>query len=806
MLRSRVGKVWRFERLEFSQILTRYAIGVVITAYAILDPALETQVSSSPGSIAILLVVAWIIGFGLLLHLLIWPHRHILRRMVSIFADALALSLVIHYGERSAAIFFPVYLWVILGNGFRFGIAYMYVSMAVNGICFIIMVLATPYWRQEWQFSAGLLIAIIAIPIYCSSLIRKLRASMKQATAASTAKTEFLSMISHELRTPLNAILGLAQISKITATTAQERENAASTEIAAHRLTRMLDSILKFQAVESGARRVRERPFNVIETLSEVESIVAPLASKKRLKLQFVFRTALPREIRSDPDIIQTIILNLVTNAIKYTKRGAIIVEVAFLNKQGRMTLHIEVHDSGPGIDPDMQDRIFDEFVRLAPNGTEDEGGVGLGLSLCKSLTGLLGGSIDCISARGKGSTFRVDIPAEPFEAAQSQIGQDIKIVTFGLDHLALAGAGPEFTVLQSCEEGALTARDEPCGPSAEELVVTADPSQMASADWEGLSRLPDHSPLIAVSPGSDTSNEFSARATAIVPSAGDLSPELIRTVAHWHRRHLPCVSENLKPSASREKTVLVADDNLMNRQVIARMLQLDGYMVVEAQTGEDALEHLLTEEIDVAILDVNMPDQDGTEVCKTYQSVTAKETAAVIAGLTADISEETRSRCLEAGMFDVLSKPLDLEDLRSFLSRSIGDPSEATPSTLREAHEEEVPVLDNERLSFLIELFGVEAFKNNLLTTFETELRANIERLKAEVPFLHFGYSQAVLHAIKSSAKTIGALRLVKLVSTAENSPLLFEEAGSYEAIANELNTFMVSCKKALKGHEKVD
>lgn len=331
------------------------------------------------------------------------------------------------------------------------------------------------------------------------------------------------------------------------------------------------------------------------------------------------------------------------------------------------------------------------------------------------------------------------------------------------------------------------------------------DPSRMASADWVGLNRVPDHTPLIAVASGEDISIEFSARATAIVPSAGDLSPELIRTVAHWHRRHLPCGSENLKTSACPVKTVLVADDNLMNRQVIARMLRLDGHTVIEAQTGEDALEHLLTGEIDVAILDVNMPDQDGTEVCKTYQSVTAKETAAVIAGLTADISEETRSRCLEAGMFDVLSKPLDLEDLRSFLSRSIGDPAQTTPSTPGEADEEEVPVLDNERLSFLIELFGVETFKNNLLTTFETELRANIERLKAEVPSLHFGHSQAVLHAIKSSAKTIGALRLVKLVSTAENSPLLFEEAGSHEAITNELSTFLITCKKALKSHEKV-
>jgi len=259
----------RSEPLEFSQILTRYAVGIAITLYIVLSHFLEQhESSSSTASVSLLMAVAWVVALGLLAHLAMFPERRIARRTASICTDAFVVSLLIHYGERSAAIFFPVYLWVILGNGFRFGISYMCLSMAANGVSFIVMALMTPYWRQEWQFSAGLLVAIIAIPIYTSSLIRKLRCSMQQARAASTAKSAFLSMISHELRTPLNAILGLAQVSKMTAATAHERENAAFTEIAANRLTRMLDTILKFQAAESGSAQVQEKCFNVIEALA----------------------------------------------------------------------------------------------------------------------------------------------------------------------------------------------------------------------------------------------------------------------------------------------------------------------------------------------------------------------------------------------------------------------------------------------------------------------------------------------------------------------------------------------------------
>ena len=291
-----IARARRAEPLDFDQIVVRFAVGFVITTYAAVSHILEDPDAKSAAVIVALLVGAWVLGGAFLAHLALWPHRRLERRTASICTDAVALSLLIGFGERSAAMFFPVYLWVTLGNGFRFGIGYMYGAIAANAGCFVVMAVLTPYWREAWQFSAGLALAIVAIPFYVAKLIRNLRAAMNEAEAASRAKTEFLSMMSHELRTPLNAILGLAQLSKITATSTKERFSAVSTELAAGRLLRMVDAILNFQRIESGAAERRDRRFDILEMLAEVKAIIEPLARQKAWSFAFASpRRCLPR-------------------------------------------------------------------------------------------------------------------------------------------------------------------------------------------------------------------------------------------------------------------------------------------------------------------------------------------------------------------------------------------------------------------------------------------------------------------------------------------------------------------------------
>jgi two-component system, sensor histidine kinase RpfC len=791
MLAGRFREARRIEPLELSQIFTRFAVGVVITMYAAVASIGRTQVQAP--QLFLLLAAAWCVAFGSLAHILVWPEDRVVRRIISISMDALALSLFIHFGGRSAAIFFPIYLWMILGNGFRFGVEYMYGSMFLNALCFIIMVENTSYWRDDWQFSLGLFVAIIVIPIYTSSLIRKLRHAMIEAKAASEAKNEFLSMISHELRTPLNAILGLAQISRINAIGTQERQNAAFTEISANRLKRMLDTILKFQAIESGTGHTNELDFNFFETLAEIEAILAPLAAKKKLDFVLRFRSSVPEQLRSDPDILQTLILNIASNAIKYTKEGYVIVEFTLLRTPDAR-LRVETHDSGPGIGAELESRIFGQFIRHVPAGTQDEGGVGLGLSLCKSLTELMQGRIGFQSRLGEGSSFWFEIPIGILPASANST--DWAVAAFGVDRSAFTSMGPASRILS--DEEAETLLSEAQEPGPRKVILIAEPPQMTAQERERLRRYINsapHQPLVLIDTGGHGTCDFALQATALVPQAETITPDLISTIARWQQGHYCAELTSVKLAVCSSKTVLVADDDQMNRQVACRMLSLDGHKTFEAASGEEALELLLSKKIDIAILDVNMADLDGVEVCKTYLLSVDWSSAAKIVGLTADISEPTRRRCLAAGMREVLTKPLALDELRASLAAAAD--AIPRPANANEAAQQ-ADVIDHARIDLLIQMFGHDALRNNLLPSFEKETASRIEHIKGGCRDLRIGDIRAHLHAIKSSAITIGASQLARRVSLLEEDR--FDEAQRpCEILTAELNRFMLSCNGLL-------
>ena len=788
---GRYREARRLEPLELSQVLTRFAVGVVITLYA----AITISLGAEAPRLMVMLAVAWIIGIAISIHFLLSPQDRLVRRSIAICSDAIALSLLINLGGHTAAIFFPIYIWMILGNGFRFGVAYMYLSMAANAVCFLIMVANTAYWKNDWQFSAGLLIAIVAIPIYTSSLIMKLQNATAEAKAAGKAKNEFLSMISHELRTPLNAILGLAQISRVNASGAQERQNAAFTEISANRLKRMLDAILKFQAVEGGTAHINKVDFNLLDILNETEAILAPLAAKKRIKLAFRFRTAIPELLRSDPDILQTLIINIAGNAIKYTEEGFVTVELMLLMTH-ETKLRVEIHDSGPGIEGDLGSRIFEQFTRHLPARVNDEGGVGLGLSLCKSLIELMHGEIGFESQLGEGSCFWFEVPFDDQPASSSGRTSGAAAL-FGVDPSSLTSLPQELEILGDVESEAVLSGAPGDGPDL--TVLIANQTGINDQETERLKkyiRSAPHQPLIVVDHWGNETRDLALQASAIVCSADRITPDLIATAAKWQRRNRDAELKVADPGFRSPRTVLVADDDQMNREVTCRMLALDGHKTVEVPTGEAAVEKLLSEEIDIAILDVNMPDLDGVEACKTYLSAVDPAFAAKIIGLTADISEPTRLRCLAAGMTQVLTKPLSLGELRASLSTEAPDAAKP-PVTGEDARHN--GAVDCKRISLLVEMFGEEALKADLLPNFEKETASRIEQIQTLVEESRISDVQALLHAIKSSATTIGATQLAKTVTLIEeNTADRTHPSGN--ALETELVNFMTSCKTLLE------
>jgi CheY-like chemotaxis protein len=334
-------------------------------------------------------------------------------------------------------------------------------------------------------------------------------------------------------------------------------------------------------------------------------------------------------------------------------------------------------------------------------------------------------------------------------------------------------------------------------------FVFIAEPKRAAPADWNQLCRvldsMPAPAPLIVVGSGAPADSEHAARATGVVDSVSEISPELIRTLVDWQQRHSSRTETPKDIVVCARKSVLVADDNEMNREVAGKMLKLDGHTVLEAQTGDEALEKLLSHDIDVALLDVNMPEQDGIEVCKLYQATVSAESRAVIVALTADISEETRNRCLAAGMFEVLHKPLALEELRNLLARTDTKDRGTTRVSSTPRVQEEALVFDADRVHMLIDMFGLDAFSNKILPRFEREVREGIEQLKSHISDSYLQNTKQLLHATKSSARTIGAVQLARCAARLEEVAANGSTIHSYDGLQNELSVFVASCRELI-------
>ncbi len=810
-LRALVGLLLRAkhaEPLEFEQILTRFAIYLIITIYLSWSFSYEGLSGHSAAIILAMVVCAWGLGIFFLVHLVIWPDRHLLRRALSISTDAAALSLLIGFGEESAAIFFPVYLWVTLGNGFRYGVAYLYGAIAVNLVGFVIMACLTPYWRESWQFSAGLAFAIFLIPLYVAKLIRNLHEAMNEAEAASRAKTEFLSMISHELRTPLTAILGLAHVSKVTAASERERFSAISTELAAGRLLRMVDTILKFQRIDSGAIERNDEAFDLLEILNEVEAIIEPLAQQKGLNFRIRFTSGIPDRLFTDPDHVQTIILNLVTNAVKYTRHGLISIEVGILEKPDSEKLRIAVRDTGIGIAAEAQPHIFDQFVRAQDHNVTSEAGVGLGLATCKSLTEVLGGKIGFNSTPGKGSLFWTELPFSLPEAIDERNqNQEISIPIFVIEEAGLDKLAEQLDARRITFDEALSLTKDIEGGRPSVLALTPDALtySLSEALTKAMSVKGSSLALVLIRQNSAPSEGLDLLAAGVSKTnAEDEAAALVKTVARWHWRTLKSFEEDsLKVTAlTRSLSVLVADDNELNCQVLRRMLELNGHKVILANTGDEALQYLLDGVAEIALLDVNMPGMSGIDVCRAYRTGLGSGAFVPVVALTADISGKTRKECLGAGMSDVLGKPVTPEQLSNIFNKyvlSVGvENREMAPK--QEKSPEDASSFDEKRIVFLRELFGDEGVQKTFLPSFKRDLLSSLKLLRQAVNQRRPPLVYEALHAIKSSATTAGAREILDEVQSFRDEATVSDFAGFEARLLAAHERYQESvCRQAL-------
>ena len=744
------------------------------------------------------------LALGVFLHIKVRPRRNVPRRVFALLLDMGFLSWFLHTGGEAASFFFLIYLWVIIGNGVRFGVKWLFAALCVFVAGFGAVVLTTPYWQEQLHLAAGLIVGPCALALYAAALIRKLSDARRQAEAASEAKSLFLASVSHELRTPLNAIIGMGGLLRETTLDREQAEMARTVDGAAKSLLSMINGILDFARIEAGAGVRRAEPLDLHALLEDVRRMLLAQAREKGLRLLVHVTPRTPARVVGDCQHMRDVLLNLVGNAVKFTEAGEVVIAADATEgpEPGRLLLRFEVSDTGIGIAPDAAGRIFERFTQADEDVAERFGGTGLGLAICKGLVGLLGGEIGVASEPGRGSTFWFTAEAErrPGEApAAARSFEGLAATLLTTDPVAAAalmapaaarGAAVRIQPATKAEMERvwLSAAD---GEGAPAHLLLCSPAYDAPGPGALEAALRDGVPAAAGASvfalgggpagGGLPPTHLRRRVTSLLPAA-PTSAELLSALELAAVRLPPPQTAvpggapggvaALRPGAGPAGgglRILVADDNQVNRRVVEKILQRAGHHATLVRNGEEALDALAADHFDVALMDVNMPVLNGIEATKLHRFAALGQRHVPIIGLTADASPATAERCRDAGMDACLTKPVEPARLAEVIEAhgrpnsaggmaALAPPARVAAITSHPGFRRAAPPPLDPQVLASLEALGGGDFLAGLVQDFLRDAEQSLRALEAAANENDVSRFRAEAHALRSSAANIGA------------------------------------------------
>lgn len=620
------------------------------------------------------------------------------RQYLALVLDITAISLAI-YLTGSISPFNLIYIWIFISAGTRYGRNHLIFASVLSVLAYVLTLMALGAWSERTYEAVFFLLLLVALPLYQYSLLRKVLEARREAELANKAKGDFLAVMTHELRTPLTGVVGMTNLLQSTKLTAEQREYVDSIGSSAEVLRALIGDVLDLSKIDAQKLHLEFAAFNLRFGILDVCAALETQALGKGLELILRVDQRIPPKMIGDQLRVRQILFNLVGNAIKFTDRGEVRVRASVCppgEGMPRPHLMLEVEDTGIGIPPAKIEEIFESFCQADDSTTRRYGGTGLGTTIARDLTRLMGGRIGVDSEIGKGSRFWVRLPLQQ-EAIATEPEADERRLE-GLRALIFEkNATSRELIMEICRDQGME-----CQPvldighlsrmagqteSVDLLIVADSPGrQDLGALLDLFHRVLDADlPYLLLTYGARRAGQETSYPNCL--NKPFLAEELVRRMLgvlgeeHSEQELKQPIEATARAPGEDAPRILVAEDNVIAARVITALLEKLGYRSTLATDGEQALALARAEPFAMALVDLRMPKLDGIALTKAYRSGEEPGPRLPIIALTANAAEDAKAECLVAGMDDFLGKPVDRKGLIAMVSRYAGGPIEAAVS-----------------------------------------------------------------------------------------------------------------------------